>query len=448
MEEVPKREAEEKAVEKSKEAINVTEPAATNASVAKAKTAAPEKSQSPKPGPSAGAPSTSGGERHKRCRRQKSHSGQRFDHQKGNKKRTQSSSGEEKNNTDEQNSSGGGGERKDGQSGGGAAGQKSEEEQKNVADGGKSGAPNGRKKKPRRRRRAGKERPFQPHNQHKWKPYFKLTWAEKKALEERESKRALRVREEAIASGHPLAPYNTTQFIMEDRINSTGEPKLTPPPLSQAKKHKGTRERRCSAPGGCAESRSPSSKCECGAECEGCNEVSDGAQSDDLDLDCDYSDNETDLNYWAKEREEFSQAYDTVHAEILNNMPKNQLVVEYMELESKLEEMTKKIHRDDSPPWPAGQQFFRDGNDGPFFDYGVQPSPAKQNTLTTQEEMATLREKVEVLEKENIRMKEEMRRLSALNSSSSNRSATTTTTTTAMEMDDGGGGQADGDPYD
>ena len=35
--------------------------------------------------------------------------------------------------------------------------------------------------------------------------------------------------------------------------------------------------------------------------------MSDGAQSDDLDLDCDYSDNETDLNYWAKEREEFSQ---------------------------------------------------------------------------------------------------------------------------------------------
>ena len=120
--------------------------------------------------PARSAPSTSG-ERHKRCRRQKSHSGQKFDH-KGNKRRTQSSSGEEKN-IEEQSGSGGG-------RNGGAAGQKTGEEQKNT-DGGKQG-PYGRKKKPRRRRRAGKERPFQPH-QHKWKPYFKLTWAEKKALE-------------------------------------------------------------------------------------------------------------------------------------------------------------------------------------------------------------------------------------------------------------------------
>lgn len=67
----------------------------------------------------------------------------------------------------------------------------------------------------------------------------------------------------------------------------------------------GTRERRCSAPGGCAGSRSPSSKCECSAEC-GCNaEASDGAQSDDLDFD--YSDSESDLNYLAREKEEFSQ---------------------------------------------------------------------------------------------------------------------------------------------
>ena len=41
----------------------------------------------------------------------------------------------------------------------------------------------------------------------------------------------------------------------------------------------------------------------------------------------------------------FMQAYDTIHAESLHNMSKNQLVIEYMELEAKLEEMTKKLNR-------------------------------------------------------------------------------------------------------
>ncbi|XP_054719748.1 protein HEXIM1-like [Uloborus diversus] len=50
----------------------------------------------------------------------------------------------------------------------------------------------------------------------KWKPYTKLTWNERRKLEERDSRRASRIREEMSSCGLALAPYNTTQFIMED----------------------------------------------------------------------------------------------------------------------------------------------------------------------------------------------------------------------------------------
>lgn len=50
-----------------------------------------------------------------------------------------------------------------------------------------------------------------------WRPYLELSWAEKQQRDERQSQRASRVREEMFAKGQPLAPYNTTQFLMNDR---------------------------------------------------------------------------------------------------------------------------------------------------------------------------------------------------------------------------------------
>lgn len=64
------------------------------------------------------------------------------------------------------------------------------------------------RKKHRRRPSSKKKR--------RWKPYFKLTWEEKKECDERETARASRVREEMFAKGLPVAPYNTTQFLMEE----------------------------------------------------------------------------------------------------------------------------------------------------------------------------------------------------------------------------------------
>ncbi|WAR06543.1 HEXI1-like protein [Mya arenaria] len=77
-----------------------------------------------------------------------------------------------------------------------------------------SDAPEGRRKrKHRRRQRGGK-------NHRRWKPYDKMSWTEKQALEEKETKRANQKRENAFASGHPVAPYNTTQFLMDDHCKN------------------------------------------------------------------------------------------------------------------------------------------------------------------------------------------------------------------------------------
>lgn len=59
-----------------------------------------------------------------------------------------------------------------------------------------------------RKHRRGKHR-------RKWKPYCKMTMEEKRALEAREAARA--AKREAKLVGKPAAPWNTTQFIMEDR---------------------------------------------------------------------------------------------------------------------------------------------------------------------------------------------------------------------------------------
>ena len=63
-------------------------------------------------------------------------------------------------------------------------------------------------RKPRRRRRRGKHR-------RKWKPYSTLTEDEKKALEARDN--ASIAKRNAQLASKACAPWNTTQFIIEDR---------------------------------------------------------------------------------------------------------------------------------------------------------------------------------------------------------------------------------------
>lgn len=57
------------------------------------------------------------------------------------------------------------------------------------------------------------------HNHHanrRWKPYYKRSFEERKRADAKEVKRAHRLRAKMATAGQPLAPYNTTQFLMKD----------------------------------------------------------------------------------------------------------------------------------------------------------------------------------------------------------------------------------------
>lgn len=77
----------------------------------------------------------------------------------------------------------------------------------------------------------GAEHVIRKHRRHskskrkrKWKPYTELSWDERKIQDDRETKRAFAKRERMSAEGHPIAPYNTTQFLMEDhKLETTRE---------------------------------------------------------------------------------------------------------------------------------------------------------------------------------------------------------------------------------
>ncbi|XP_076332447.1 protein HEXIM1-like [Tachypleus tridentatus] len=126
----------------------------------------------------------------------------------------------------------------------------------------------------------------------KWKPYDKLSWKEKLEVEERETRRANRIRAVMVSHGLPLAPYNTTQFLMDDHYIQ--EPNF--------------------------------------------EVINNGHRNSHHD----YS-GDSDEFYNSPEDEDvflqkqFSEVYDDIHAECLNSMSKNELIREYMQLEDRVE---------------------------------------------------------------------------------------------------------------
>ncbi|XP_069119360.1 protein HEXIM1-like [Argopecten irradians] len=161
------------------------------------------------------------------------------------------------------------------------------------------------KKKRRRRMKGGK-------HHRKWKPYDKLSWNERRELEERETMRANQKREEAFAHGHPVAPYNTTQFLMEDHIKN--ESLNSPDVQEDEEDHLNRHDSR--------ESRSSRS-----------SDYSDESYSS-------RSTTEDDDNDFMEK--EFSETYNNIHAERLQTMSKDELIKDYVEMEAKLERLEKR----------------------------------------------------------------------------------------------------------
>lgn len=135
----------------------------------------------------------------------------------------------------------------------------------------------------------------------KWKPYCKLTWLEKRQLEERDSRRAVRIREEMTAIGLPLAPYNTTQFLIED--HNVQEPDYKA--IANGFRHR-----------------------------EGHRDAHVGSSEEF------YSSPEDEEEFLQKE---FVQTYEDLHAERLENMTQSDLVEEFVSMEDKVEELEKTL---------------------------------------------------------------------------------------------------------
>ncbi|KAM9346109.1 protein HEXIM1 [Symphorus nematophorus] len=173
-------------------------------------------------------------------------------------------------------------------------------------------------KKRHRRRTCRKKR--------NWKPYDKLSWEERKALDEKETARASRVREEMFAKGFPVAPYNTTQFLMDEHDRE--EPDLNTE----------TGVRRPSGVGVRME--------DTGSE----EDFFDNNEEDDDDGSGGGSDGIGRPGNAGGEflQRDFSETYEMYHVESLQNMTKQELVQEYLELEkcmSRLEEENNRLRR-------------------------------------------------------------------------------------------------------
>uniref|UniRef100_A0A023GKD4 Putative hexamethylene bis-acetamide inducible 1 n=1 Tax=Amblyomma triste TaxID=251400 RepID=A0A023GKD4_AMBTT len=212
----------------------------------------------------------------------------------------------------------------------------------------------GRKRKNRR----GKSK------KRKWKPYYKLSWEERRELEERESRRANRLRQRMFAHGQPVAPYNTTQFLMEDHC-------VQEPDYESMNGHHRHRE----------------------------NSINDSVDSSDEF----YSSPEDEEDFLQKQ---FSEAYDDVHAERLNSMSKAELVQEYLLLEDRVEELELKLKAARNARADAQTQT------------GADARPVTDSEEQAQQKMAVFRDEIRKLADENALVRVHNRALrEALNTS-------------------------------
>ena len=150
----------------------------------------------------------------------------------------------------------------------------------------------------RKRNRRGSKKNRVPR--YKWRPYHKLSWEEKRKVNERDTIKAERRREKIREKGRPIAPYNTTQFLMDE--HDTFEPDLRDFSVDHY-------------------SQSP---------------VVNLSRSDGEEMESFTSEE----SFYEKD---FSEMYETTHAETLHAMTKEELIENYLELERRIEFLEKEV---------------------------------------------------------------------------------------------------------
>lgn len=187
----------------------------------------------------------------------------------------------------------------------------------------------------RKKRRRGKHKGGKHHR--KWRPYTTLTWSERQEVDAREAIRANQKREEAFASGHPVAPYNTTQFLIEDHIKSEVSPYLD----QESEEAEPCVDSKPAAGPSTVPIVLPRDKT---AEDEPMVSAPTSVlqQFDDVIYDSGTATSVTgddeEERFLAKE---FTSTYESIHLERLQSMSKEELVKENLELEKKVERMER-----------------------------------------------------------------------------------------------------------
>ncbi|KRX48110.1 Protein HEXIM [Trichinella murrelli] len=152
-----------------------------------------------------------------------------------------------------------------------------------------------------------------------WKPYFKLSLEERQRLELREERRAERIRAQRFAHGLPVAPYNTTQFLLDDREARESEP-ICVDEIVDTIRHQGAVNDHHGHTKHVPNHHHHHHHSD--------HMVGDEYSSDSVTT------SEGDLCMLERE---FDYEYETAHAERLEEMSKEQLVQEYIHLEKELE---------------------------------------------------------------------------------------------------------------
>ncbi|KAG8236077.1 hypothetical protein J437_LFUL016665 [Ladona fulva] len=229
--------------------------------------------------------------------------------------------------------------------------------------------------------RGNKRKKRRQNKKRKYKPYSKLSWQERRELEDRETKRANRVREEMFAHGQPLAPYNTTQFLMEDHNDLADLDSK----LIMVVRRGGGRARESSV-------------------------SQDDSELGDEEF---YSSPEDEEEFLTRE---FSTAYEDLHAERLNSMSKAELIAECRGLEARAESLERRIRE------MSGTRATSDGEGGGESVVNVQlitMGLTDDNTQNAEEEPGDSEEsdKLRSLKMELAKLTEENERLRAENES-------------------------------
>lgn len=176
-----------------------------------------------------------------------------------------------------------------------------------------------------RKRNRGKRGKVFNRNHHRSRPYPSREWDGERVvvnqslnLDQEQEKRANFVKMSMQKYGKPYAPYNTTQFLMED--HNVREPEFEE--ISRLlRMHQDQEDSNVVVGKDGAENDSFSTR--------------DGSDSEEF-----YSSPDDEQDF---QQRQFSEVYEHVHAERLSSMSKNQLVQEYMLLEEKAEDLEKKL---------------------------------------------------------------------------------------------------------